>query len=148
MASGNPPLDKPPSNLTTGLSNPHPGGVYDDKNLCSDAFLGGILITELSLPSDPSWPADLILDCGRKSNWREWSRRLNIMVERQGFTDWLDGGIPCPDATTHARACEIWKIKDRALRTFILKRVSAVDYSIAHELPDSHTIYKALRHRH
>lgn len=106
-----------------------------------------IVIAELSLLSDPSWPADLILDW-RKYNWQDWSCRLNIVVDKQAFTDWLDGGIPCPDATTHARACQNWKINDRALRTFILERVSIADYDIVCELPDSRTIYEALRHRH
>ena len=134
---------------TAGLSNNQvaAGGAHDDQNLRSAALVGGIVITELSLPSDISWPADLILDW-QKSNWQEWSRRLNIMVDKRAFTDWLDGGIPCPDATTHARACQIWKINDHALRTFMLKRVSSTDYNIVCELPDSHTIYKALRHRH
>ncbi|KAH9062142.1 hypothetical protein EDB87DRAFT_1609560 [Lactarius vividus] len=51
-------------------------------------------------------------------------------------------------ATTHARACQIWKINDRALRFFILERVSIADYDIVCELPDSRTIYEAFRHHH
>ncbi|KAH8999310.1 hypothetical protein EDB92DRAFT_2007049 [Lactarius akahatsu] len=120
------------SNSIAGLSNYQwaTGGAHDNQNLCNAALVGGI-------------PADLILDW-RKYNWQDWSCRLNIVVDKQAFTDWLDGGIP-PDATTHARACQIWKINDRALRTFILERVSIADYDI---VPDSRAIYEALRHRH
>lgn len=134
---------------TAGLSNDQgaTGGAHDDQSLCSAALLGGIVITELSLPSDMYWPADLILDW-QKSNWQEWSRQLNIMVDKHAFTDWLDGSIPCPGAATHARASQIWKINDCALRTFMLERVSHTDHNIVCELPNSHTIYKALRHRH
>ena len=154
MASGNSPPDNNPSNsasnsIAAGLSNYQwaTGGDHDNQNLCNAALVGGIVIAELTLPSDLFWPADLVLDW-RKYNWQEWSRRLNILVDKHAFTDWLDGGIPCPDATTHERACQIWKINDRALRTFILERVSIADYDIVCGLPDSRTIYEALRHRH
>ena len=123
------------------------GGAHDDQNLCGATLVNGTDITEWTMPSNISWPADLILD-REKNNWQKWSRRLNIEVDKHAFTAWLNGSIPCPDATTHTRACQIWKTNDQTLRTFILKHVSTMERIIVCELPDSHTIYKALRHRH
>ncbi len=108
---------------------------------------GDIVITERSLLPEPTWPADLTLD-RRRSNWQEWSRRLSFATDRQGFTDWLDGSIPCPDPTTHPRACQIWRSNDRALRAFIFERISHLDYYVVRNLADSHSVYEKLRERH
>lgn len=107
---------------------------------------GDIVITERSLPPDSIWPADLTLDRLR-SNWQEWSRRLNFATDRQGFTESLDGSIPCPDPT-HPRACQIWRFNDRALRAFIFERISDLDYDAVCDLTDSHSVYEKLRERH
>jgi hypothetical protein len=153
MALGNSPPENSASNsasdLTAGLSNIQgaTGGAYGDQSLCGATLANGIVITERSMPSDISWPADLILD-RQKNNWQKWSRRLNIEVDKHLFRAWLNGSIPCPDSTTHATAYQIWKNNDHALRTFILEHVSAMERVIVCELPDSQTIYKALRHRH
>ncbi len=89
-------------------------------------FVNGILLTERTLMPDSTWPADLILDRS-KSNWEDWSLRLSYVVDRQAFTEWLNGSIPCPDPAIHTRGAQIWNINDRALRAFILERVSRID---------------------
>jgi hypothetical protein len=54
--------------------------------------------------SDPTWLADLILDC-KKGNWEEWSSCITILAKRQGFLHWLNGSFLAPleadDAARH-----------------------------------------------
>ncbi|KAN0134593.1 hypothetical protein V8E53_007739 [Lactarius tabidus] len=97
--------------------------------------------------SDLNWPTDLILD-KEKGNWEEWDRRLRIIVDQRGFRAYLNGTLPCPDASTYATAAYSWTVSDIALRAFILEHVSDHDYDIASAHPDSHGVYKTLRDSH
>ena len=96
--------------------------------------------------NDPSWPADLRLDCSL-SNWPEWSRRLKLLCKRQGFGPWLEGSLPAPDPTEQ-RAYHIWTINDQSLTGFILQYVSEEDYKDVCDLPNSRAIFAELRNRH
>ena len=80
--------------------------------------------------SDAAWPADLVLD-RLKSNWEQWNRCLNLVVDQRHFSFYLDGTFSCPDEMAHPKAALNWKSNDRALRAFILEHVSNVDYGIA-----------------
>jgi transposase InsO family protein len=97
--------------------------------------------------NDPSWPADLRLDRA-KSNWNEWSHRLRLICDGQGFTDWLDDTFPPPDPATEPRAHRIWTINDRSLRAFILRYISQLDYKGVCDLPTSRAVFAELRKRH
>jgi hypothetical protein len=50
--------------------------------------------------NDLTWRAGLKLDI-RKYNWKEWSREVMLLAEKQGFDGWLTGSFPCPDAITY-----------------------------------------------
>ena len=39
-----------------------------------------------------------------KSNWQEWSHKTKLIVQRQGFTQWLNGTLKCPDESTNPDA--------------------------------------------
>src|SRR6267154_4430829 len=58
--------------------------------------------------SDNSWLADLHLNLA-KSNWEEWSFQLNCQTDCLGFTRWLKGTLPHPDAILHPKVHEIWE---------------------------------------
>jgi hypothetical protein len=107
-----------------------------------------IILTERYL-SDPSWPADLILDL-EKSNWPEWSRRLKLLADGQGFGQFLDGTLTCPDPALHPTANWIWDNNDRSLGAFILMHISPDDYDIVAPLQAKGAciIFEALRNRH
>jgi gag-polypeptide of LTR copia-type len=110
---------------------------------------GEILLTERFL-TDPSWPGDLVLDLD-KSNWPVWSRRLRLLAIGQGFGGWLNGTLPCPDATTHPKAHWIWRNNDDSVRAFIIRNISAIDeqyLGISADTAPSHTLYETLRKRH
>lgn len=109
---------------------------------------GNIVITERFL-SDPSWPADLILDLG-KDNWPEWSRCLELLADGQGFARYLDGSLSCPDILVYPRAHWIWDNNDRSLHAFILRHISVDDYDIVNPLRKhgSCAIFKALQSHH
>ncbi len=62
----------------------------------------GIHLTLITLHS-MDWPKDLILDLG-KFNWIEWSRHLSLIALCHGLDPWLDGSLPCPDATFAPKA--------------------------------------------
>jgi hypothetical protein len=98
--------------------------------------------------SDPTWPSSLTLDLQR-SNWPEWSRRLELLANRQGLFPWLNGTLACPDpAVVSPKICWVWWTNDSSLRSFILQHVSSFDYNIADKLPTSSLAYAALRKRH
>ena len=72
---------------------------------------GDVLLTERYF-LDPSWPrTDVILDLS-KSNWPEWNKRLTLAASRQGFSGWLNGTLPRPDANTSPKAHWIWNGSD------------------------------------
>jgi hypothetical protein len=106
----------------------------------------GIILTERTLDRT-SWPADLVLDLG-KSNWMEWSRKLSLLALQQGFTPWLDGSLPCPDATLAPGANFIWKHNDDALQSFIQEYVYPADVHLIDHLPTAHLMFKTLRAQH
>ena len=70
----------PPSSSSIGATTPASGTLPTTTTAVAP---GNIVLTERFL-SDPSWPADLILDLG-KDNWPEWSRRLELLADGQGF---------------------------------------------------------------
>ena len=107
---------------------------------------GDIIITERFM-SDTSWPADLRLDLA-KSNWEEWSFQLQLESDRLGFTKWLKGTLPQPDAILHPKAHDIWETNDCSLRAFIFGCISKADYNAVGHLPTSHRIFTELRQRH
>jgi len=83
-----------------------------------------------------------------KSNWEEWDRRLNLVVDQCHFSYYLDGSYTCPDPNVHSKAALNWKSNDRALRAFILEHVSNVEYGIASQHTLAHDVYDALRKTH
>ena len=106
-----------------------------------------IVIHHQTFTSDNSWPADLVLD-RRKSNWHEWDRRLNIIVDQRGFAEYLDGTLLCPDETIYPQSALNWKRSNRALRGFILEHVSERDYEIVSPITNAHNLYETLRTTH
>ena len=133
------------SNITTGGPTGDPtggstGGTTGNPN-------DDDVIYERSFLPDPSWPADLLLDA-LKSNWEEWNRRLNFVVDQRNFSYYLDGTFLCPDATQHPKAACYWKSNDRALRSFILEHISENNYSMVNKHTTSHDVYEALRSNH
>ena len=83
-----------------------------------------------------------------KSNWEEWDRRLNLVVDQRHFSYYLDGSFTCPDPNVHPKAALNWKSNDRALRAFILEHVSNVEYGITSQHTLAHDVYDALRKTH
>jgi hypothetical protein len=106
----------------------------------------GIRLIECTLDKT-SWPADLVLDLW-KYNWVEWSDRLSLLAQEQGFTPWLDGSLPCPDATLAPGENFIWKRNDGMLRGFIREYVHRADVYLIERLPTAHLMFEALRTRH
>ena len=106
-----------------------------------------ILVYENTSLYDPNWPTDLVLDW-LKSNWQEWNRRLNIIVDQRYYGNYLDGTLRRPDSTTHPRSVINWDLKNRALRAFILEHISDYDYTIARAHSNAHDVYEALRKDH
>ena len=94
-----------------------------------------------------SWPEDLILDLG-KANWIQWSDKFNLIAMQQGFEPWLDGSLPCPDASTYAEAAFIWKRNDAALRAFHLSHISAADVHLVRPLPTARLMFDKLKATH
>ena len=133
-SGGNPPSGtqtNPPSN-----SNPSNSASGSDDVIISERFL-----------ADSAWPKDLILDLG-KSNWSDWSFRLENLTDNQGFSEWLDGSLPRPDPTSHPKAHRIWHLNDRSLRAFMLARISKIELPFVQHLKDSRSVYDELRKRH
>ena len=106
-----------------------------------------ILVYENTSLYDPNWPTDLVLDW-LKSNWQEWNRRPNIIVDQRYYGNYLDGTLRRPDSTTHPRSVINWDLKNRALRAFILEHISDYDYTIASAHSNAHDVYEALRKDH
>jgi gag-polypeptide of LTR copia-type len=97
--------------------------------------------------NDNAWPADFELDIDT-GNWPLWLRRISLLADRQGFTDWLDGTIPRPDKATHPKAHHIWVSNDRSLKAFLLSHVSQRDYDNACTLSTAHEVFEELRKTH
>jgi transposase InsO family protein len=147
-ARGTRPSSAPGSSTLSGPATPGGGAVTAASSTTPAVAPGNIILTERFL-SDPSWPADLMLDLG-KSNWPEWSRRLELLADGQGFARYLDGTLGCPDLVTNPRAHWVWDNNDRSLRAFILRHISVDDYDIVNPLRANGAcaIMKALQSRH
>lgn len=89
----------------------------------------GIGLTECTI-NETSWPSDLVLDL-REYNWIEWSRNVTLLALQQGFAPWLDGSLPCPDATVAPGDYFIWKRNDGTLRYFIQSHVSLPTFTLS-----------------
>ena len=74
-----------------------------------------ILVYQNTCLYHPNWPTGLVLDW-LKSNWEEWDRRLNTIVDQRYYGNYLDGTLRCPDSTTHPRSAINWNLNNRALR--------------------------------
>jgi hypothetical protein len=94
-----------------------------------------------------TWPEDLILDL-RKSNWIEWSWKLSLIVLQQGFEPWLNGSLPCPNATAIVKANFIWNHNDGTLQGFIQDHVSPADEHLIQLLATAHLMFEALKAQH
>ena len=136
-SSGNDIINNPPSPDFSGDPGNYPTGAVGP---------GDSRIIELVL-SDKSWPNDLILE-HEKYNWPEWYRRMTILVYKQGFSPWLDGSLECPDEQRCPGAYWIWQENECSLRSFLLKHISPLDFTLVRNLPSSHEIFEALRKRH
>src|SRR6266702_5593005 len=97
--------------------------------------------------SDVAWLADLVLNC-LKSNWEQWNWHLNLVVDQQHFSFYLDGTFLCSDKTAHPKAALNWKSNNWALCAFILEHVSNIDFGIASRFNVSHEVYDALCNTH
>ncbi len=117
------------------------------QNPATASFGPGDPLPSVQFISDSSWPADLCLDRS-KSNWEEWSLRLTLIADRHNFSDWLDGSFPQPDVTADPKGHRFWKANDRSFKAFMLQHISRADYKIVANLPDSASVFKALRKRH
>jgi len=93
--------------------------------------------------SDNAWPSSLILDQS-KSNWEDWSLRLTLIADEKGFTDWLHGFYPQPNATTDPKGNRVWVINDRSLKAFMLRHVSRADYTAVSHLSTSSSVFSEL----
>lgn len=106
----------------------------------------GVRLTQLSL-NDNVWPSDLILDLG-KSNWMEWSRKLELLARRYGFRPWLEGSLSCPNISSSPDANYIWTRNDDTLGGFIIDHVSPADVHLIDSLPSAHAMFEKLRVEH
>ena len=83
-----------------------------------------------------------------KGNWQEWDQCLHLIVDQCGFCTYLNGTLPCPDASLHPTSAYSWSISDITLWGFILEHVSDHDYNIANVHPDLHGVYCTLHNSH
>src|SRR6266571_5157681 len=137
----------PSGNPATGTSGTGTVPTGDPTLTPTTSGSGGttdVIINEKPFTSDSAWPKDLILD-RTKSNWEEWDRRLNLVVDQRLYSLYLDGTFPCPDLAIHPKAALNWRLNDRALRGFILEHVSNVEYGIASRSALAHDVYTVLR---
>ena len=96
---------------------------------------------------DVNWPDDLILDLG-KANWLEWSHTLKLSVCQCGLRPWLDGSLPCPDASASPDTYYIWMHNDDALCAFMLRHVLPADFDHTHSCTSTSQLYECLRVLH
>jgi hypothetical protein len=97
--------------------------------------------------SDPNWPANLRLDLG-KMNWDEWSHRMGLVAQRQGFRFWLDGTYAQPDLATSPGRHYTWQLNDDSLRAFLLHNISHAECKLVENLPTSCAVWASLKARH
>ena len=105
------------------------------------------IIFTLQYINDNAWPSDLELDLDL-GNWPLWSRRVALLADRQGFSEWLDGSLVCPDKVTHPKANQIWMKNDRSLKAFLLSHISQRDYDNTSSLLSSHLVMEELHRVH
>jgi hypothetical protein len=135
----------PANSGNNSINSTSSGSHSTPPRMVSGSHLGitPIRLTECTLDKI-SWPADLVLDLW-KSKWVEWSRKLSLLALQQGLTPWLDGSLPCPDATLAPGDNFIWKRNDGILRGFIQEYVSRVDVHLINRLPTAHLMFETLR---
>jgi len=138
------PSTQQPQSPSSGIQTSSSNGVPQQSAPASSQFVAGDPLNTMQYINDPAWPTDLRLDRSRCS-WIEWSQRLKLICDRQGFTDWLDVAFPPPDPTTEPRAHRVWTVNDRSLKAFILQNISQQDYEAVCNLPDSRTVFAELR---
>ena len=83
MSSGGPaPSTVPPAGGSGPSSGATPSGAPSGATPTSSGSGGesDLIVNEKAFASDPAWPPDLVLDRS-KSNWDEWDRRLNLVVD-------------------------------------------------------------------
>jgi hypothetical protein len=71
-----------------------------------------------------------------------------LIADEKGFTDWLHGFYPQPDAATDPKGNRVWLINDRSLKAFMLRHVSRADFQAVSHLLTSSSVFNALRKRH
>ena len=96
---------------------------------------------------DIKWPDDLILELS-KANWLEWSHTLKLSVCQCGLRPWLDGSLPCSDASASPDTHYIWMHNDDALCAFMLRCVSPADFDHTHSCTSVSQLYECLRVLH
>ena len=106
-------------------------------------FTPGNPLHTMQYISDTSWPANLQLNHS-KSNWKERNLHLTLLINHQGFTNWLHGLYPQPDATKEPKGHHVWVVNDCSLKVFILQHVSHADYKAISYLSTSSAIFNAL----
>jgi hypothetical protein len=74
--------------------------------------------------------------------------RLTLIADEKGFTNWLHGFYPQPNATSDPKDHQVWLINDHSLKVFMLCHVSYVDNTAVSYLPTSSSIFDELHKRH
>src|SRR6266403_5983548 len=97
--------------------------------------------------NDGSWPDNLKL-CLDDANWDEWSFQVSLFADKQGFTDYLNGTLSCPDKSKHSKAFQIWTKNDRSFRAFLLTYISRDDCRRVTSCTTSHSVFEELRKIH
>jgi hypothetical protein len=57
-----------------------------------------------------------------------------LIVDEKGFTDWLHGYYPLPNATTDPKGNWVWLVNDHSLKVFMLHHVSCANYKAVSHL--------------
>ena len=97
--------------------------------------------------TDPHWPAKLQLDLDT-GNWEEWSHRMCIIVQNQGFHHWLDGTFAQPNLSTSPGRHYTWQLNDDSLKAFLFHTISHAECKLVKDLPMANAVWNALRIRH
>jgi hypothetical protein len=106
------------------------------------AWLTDLPLTERYI-TDPHWPAKLQLDLN-SGNWEEWSHRMCIIIQNQGFNYWLHGTFAEPNLSMAARHHYTWKSNDKSLWAFLLHTISRTECKIIKHLPMANAVWNAL----
>jgi hypothetical protein len=94
--------------------------------------------------SDPTWLADLILDC-KKGNWEEWSSQITILAKQQGFLPWLNGSFLAPLEADNAACHFTWNSNNASLRGFIEQYICVANRNDISSLNSTVEVFNFLR---